>query len=111
MRATGWVCPYVYLSLASLEYIAARHPDVTDFELLHIPLAIKFGLIIREIGASDRLMISYLPKGGMKRYKCVLKAAAGTTEVWVGTFHRMRPHQTRALLGRGQVLRRHKIWW
>jgi hypothetical protein len=101
----------VYLSFDSLAHIAKEHPDVTDFDLLHIPLAIRFGLIVREISAPDRLMISYLPKGGTRRYKCVLKAAAGTTEVWVLTFHKMRQRQTQAMLRRGSILRRHKVWW
>lgn len=111
MRATGWACANVYLSADSLNHIAEEHPDVTDFDLLHIPLAIKYGLIIRDTNASNHLMISYLPKGEGKRFKCVLKAAAEGTEIWVSTFHRIKARQTRAMLRRGSVVRRHRVWW
>ncbi|HUF55558.1 MAG TPA: hypothetical protein VMM55_03255 [Thermohalobaculum sp.] len=48
IRAVGWRCPYVYLSADSLSHIAEEHPDVTDFDLLHIPLAIRIGMVVHD---------------------------------------------------------------
>ena len=42
----GWLCPWVYLGQSGLEHIALEHPDITDFDLLWLPLAIATGQIV-----------------------------------------------------------------
>ena len=111
VRALGWKCHNVYLSSKTLEHINKDHSDVSDFDLLHIPLALRFGLIVAEKSAPNRILISYQPRNEPRRYKCALKATSGATEIWVSTFHRMKARQTRAMLKRGTVLRRHRVWW
>lgn len=109
VRALGWRCPFVYLSLDSLLHIAKKHPDVTDQDLPHIPLAIRFGLIVADAKDRGIVMLSYVPQDGDKQFRCVLKATSSSTEIWVSTLHRTKPRQVQALIRRGEVLRRHAV--
>lgn len=108
IRAVGWHSPHVYLSKDSLEHIAKEHDDVTDYDLLHIPLVLRAGLIVWERKDPRFLMASYFRGDVSRRYMCSIKGANNGYEIWVSTFHRMRPRQVRSMLKRGVKLRDHK---
>jgi hypothetical protein len=67
-----------------------------------LPAVINRGLVIREIRC---LVASYLHEE--TRYIATMKRAP-SCEIWITTFHRSKPKQTKALLKRGEVLRTHK---
>ena len=49
-KVLSWPCPWVYLGQAGIKHIRKKPPDVTDFDLLRMPLAIAAGLLMSAIG-------------------------------------------------------------
>jgi hypothetical protein len=107
-KALGLKNPLVYLSRDSLGHIRQEHPDLTDVELLLASRAIATGLLIREKNKPYLLACFQHPEDANRRYKANMKIAAGNADMWLTTFHRTHPRQTRALLQRGEILRKHK---
>lgn len=107
-QALGWRSTIVYLSRDSLAHIRQRHPDLSDLDLLLISPAIETGLLIREAGKPYLLACYQHPEDEKQRFKANIKAALGETDLWLHSFHRTHPRQTRALLKRGHKLRDHK---
>lgn len=105
--ALGVRAPHVHLSRQSLEHINARHPDVTDYDLLLLPFTIQHGLILRERRKSNILLASYQQPMSQRRFVAVMKVTARQCEVWLDSFHRTKPRQTRRLLEKCEVLKRH----
>lgn len=105
ISALGWDMPWVYLSKESCAHIFKEHPDLKEFDVLALPRVIDRGLLIREIRRPQYLVASCLHEA--TRYVAVMKRAS-SREIWVTTFHRTKPKQTKALLRRGYVLRPHK---
>ena len=101
----GWDMPWVYLSTESCIHIFKVHSDLQEFDVLALPAVINRGLLIRETHRPRCLVASYVLEGA--RYIATMKRAP-RCEIWVTTFHRSKPKQTKALLKRGEILRSHK---
>lgn len=96
--------PLVYLSRYSIQHILEEHPDVSLFDLLRAPIVLRDGLLI---GDRNCVVASYCVSEENIRYKAVVKCAGGGCDLWLTTFHRTAPRQTKSLLKRGKVLRLH----
>jgi hypothetical protein len=99
--------PQVQLSHASLMHINEKHPDVTDFDLLLLPFAIRHGLILREIRKRNILLSCYQEPMSHRRFVAVMKIAAAECEVWLDSFYRTKPRQTKRLLQKCEKLKDH----
>lgn len=99
--------PQVTLSRFSLTHIRRDHRDMTLERLMLLPVAIKDGLIIREKARPQFLTVSY--DLGDERFIAVLKATERKHAIFVETFHRARPRQTKSLLKRGRIIRAHAL--
>ena len=108
MRELEWPCPWVYLGKTGLEHIASTHPDITDFELLHLPMAILSGMMVRVKKDRRQLILGYKVPTEDRRYQAALKSAQSGTEVWVDSFYRIKLKRYRQLERQGDVLRSHK---
>ena len=106
-RALSWPCPWVYLGQSGLEHIAQKHPDVSDFDLLWIPLAIASGIIIQVKTNPKKLLVAYSAEPD-RLYRCALKSAESGTEVWVDSFYRIGARQMSQMPKKGPMLRSHQ---
>jgi hypothetical protein len=98
----------VWLGKTGLQHIGERHPDIGVDDLLLLPLAIRNGLLIREIDREKELTVCFQhPTNEKLRYIAVLKFACGKHELWISTFHRAKARQTKRKLRRGRVIRNH----
>jgi hypothetical protein len=84
-----------------------KHGRFTDFEIITIPFGLIHGLFICDVKRPNHLIISYLYPDNDTRYKTAVKSANHGAELWVCTFHRLRPRQTKDLLRRGPIVKRH----
>jgi hypothetical protein len=100
----GAAFPTVYLSAQSLRHIESCHPDISELELVCASAAIWDGLLI---GYENIVIASYLNPDSGQRYKAAVKSAQGGFDLWLTTFHRLSPRQTKRLLRRGTVLKPH----
>lgn len=107
MRQLGWRLPYVYLSTESLRHIFIEHPDITQFDVLHMPLALKVGLLVHQRQRPLCVVASYQPKDDRRRFLMPMKLAHNRCEIWVTSYHSAAKNQTGALLRSGQKLRDH----
>lgn len=98
----------VSISRESLIHIDKKHFDITDFEIITMAYGLQNGLFISDIRKENCLIINYIYPDNRIRYKMVIKSAANGTELWVSTFHRLRERQTKALLSRGHIIKKHK---
>ena len=99
--------PVVHLSNHSLKHINKKHPDITDFDLLVLPFAIKHGLILREIRKRNVLLACYQPPMTHRRFVAVMKLASNGHEIWLDSFHRTAPSQTARLMRKAERLKNH----
>ena len=106
-RALGWPCPWVYLGKSGLAHIAAEHPDIDDFDLGWIPLAIQSGAFIR-VAKSPRTVLVTLRTETDRYYLGALKEAQNGTEIWVSSFYRIDQKRFAKLQSGLGVLRHHK---
>jgi hypothetical protein len=97
----------VYLSRASLQKNIRKHPDVSMLEYLRLPIVIADGLIVTDRREPNCVVAVYNIPNSKVRYKAIVKCAAGGYDLWVTTFHRLKPRQTKALLKGGQILKTH----
>jgi hypothetical protein len=70
---------FVQLSQETLKHINEKHPEVTDFHLLHIPLAIAHGEVLREKAKSDMIITYYVESEQEKAYVAVMKLTSSQT--------------------------------
>ena len=98
--------PQVHLSRASLEHIRVKHPDVTDFDLLLLTMAMEREMIMRERRKPNVLLGVYQEPASHPRFVAVMKIAAAY-EVRVTSFHRAHRRQTMQWPERCDLLRRH----
>lgn len=105
-RALEWPCPWVYLGQSGLSHIERDHKDVSEFDLLWLPLAIASGIIVHEQKDPRKVIVSYVAEPG-RLYRCPLKSAQSGTEVWVSSFYRIQPKQFSDAGSKGKVLRAH----
>jgi hypothetical protein len=106
-RLLSWPCPWVYLGQSGLRHIAEKHPDITDFDLLWLPLAIEAGLIV-QLDKSPRKILVVHKAEPQKFYLSALKSAQGGTEIWVDSFYRIKEERFSSFAKKGRVLRPHK---
>jgi len=106
-KALGLNNHNIYLSKQSLEHILYSHRDISMFNVLMLPLAIKRGLLIQELRRPGVVLVSYLDSSDGKRFVAALKTTASGAETWVSTFHRAHRRQTLSMMKRGKVLKTH----
>ena len=97
----------VYISLASLKHIERRHTDVTDFDLLLLPVVLRNGLYLQEKTKRNIIISSYHDSISGRRFVAVSKIAANKFEIYVSSFYRTKPRQTRRFLERCEIIRTH----
>ena len=97
----------VRLSRNSLIHIEERHGSITDFEIITIAYGLAKGMYISDSKRENHLIINYIYPDTGFRYKAAVKCANKGQELWVSTFHRLRPRQTKPLLKRGALIRPH----
>ena len=80
---------------------------MNDFDIITIPFGLQKGLFIGDERYPNMLVVNYLYPDSATRYKVVLKCAQQGRELWVSTFHRLRPRQMKSLLKRGIIVKTH----
>ena len=96
----------VKLTKHRLNHIIDGHVDVKAKDLMFLPDAITRGLIIQEHLNPPSINICYQhPVIEKRRYKVNIRCIGG--ELLIMSFHKTRKRQTRSLLKRGKILRRH----
>lgn len=99
--------PIVHLSRESLAHIAKKHPDITDFDLLILPFAIGHGLLVREKSKKHIILASYNEPMSHRRFIAAMKVVERDCEVWLTSFYRTKPRQTKRMLSNAEILKRH----
>lgn len=66
------------------------------------------GLTILEKNRPNSFILSVQNTNQTSRYKAAFKVAQHGHEIWVSSFHETRPRQTKALIARGYIIRKHK---
>lgn len=98
----------VRLSRVSLMHIIGDHRDVDVSQLMMMPKAIQWGLLVDDRERPCRIISSYQdPYTSARRYIAVMKITRNRNEIWVSTFHRSKARQTKRLLEKGQILKNH----
>jgi hypothetical protein len=87
---------------ACLAYCLA--PDVIPSDLLHVPTALSNGMITRDKNNRNLITAIYELRE-RRRFILAMKIAKGGHEVWVSTFYRAAPRQTKSVLRRGNLIR------
>jgi len=95
----------VNLSRDTLEKVNKRHSDLSDFVFLEIPHLLRHGLWIGENRKPLCAVTSCEGAYSPLRYKVAIKRAINGPELWLTSFHRVKPKATAALLRRGHVIR------
>jgi hypothetical protein len=95
------------LGQSGLQHIAQKHPDITDFDLLWLPLAIQNGMIV-QLEKSPRKILVLHKAEPQKFYLSALKAAQAGTEIWVDSFYRVKEEKFSSTSKKGLILRPHK---
>jgi hypothetical protein len=103
----GLAHPNVYMSRERIGHIFERHRDITRFMLLHLPFAIRHGLLIRETRKPECILASYQAADPNRCYIAALKLLSRDCEVWLSSFYRGNIRKTRALIRRGEILKTH----
>jgi len=99
--------PLVQLSNESLAHIGKRHPDITDFDLLLLPFAIRHGMILRERKKTNVILAVYQEPLSHRRFVAVMKIADGGCQVWLDSFYRLKRRQTKTLMKKAELLKPH----
>lgn len=99
--------PLVHLSNQSLRHIQARHPDITDLDLLLIPFVVRHGLILQMKNKRSIILACYQQPMSHRRYLAAMKVSSKGAEVWLDSFYRTRPRETARLMRKAEVLKRH----
>jgi hypothetical protein len=105
--AVGLATTTVRLSRASLTHIIGDHSDVDVSQLMMMPKAIQWGLLVDDQDRPGTIIASYQDPYAARRYIAILKITRNRQEIWVSTFHRSKERQTRRILEKGPVLKKH----
>lgn len=108
-KAIGAKTSIVRLSTASLKHILKDHKDTEVSQILMLPKAIQWGLLVRDGERPSHIVACYQdPHSEKRRFIAVLKVTAKGDEIWVSTFHRAAPRQTKRVLEKGkEILKKH----
>jgi hypothetical protein len=101
--------PLVQLSTESLAHINARHPDISDFDLLLLPFVIRHGMILRERKKTNIILAVYQEPMSHRRFVAAMKIADASCQVWLDSFYRIKPGQTRKLMRKTDMLKPHYL--
>jgi hypothetical protein len=93
----------VLLSRDTIVKQQIRHPDIGFEEYCLLPYVLRYGMVSQEW--SEQLIFSWNDHTE-KRYRLMIKATA-KCELFATSFHRLAVRQTRSILNRGMLLRRH----
>ena len=96
---------HVYMNRRSLRHIFDEHPDVIPWEILKVPLDLKYGLWLQERENPNVFIVSREDPEQNKRYMVVLKSYEKGSEMWVSSYHRVHEKQTRSHLRKCDILR------
>ena len=97
----------VHLSNQSLRHVTARHPDISDIDLLLLPFVIQHGLILQQQNKRNVILACYQQPMSHRRYLAAMKITDRGSEVWLDSYYRTRPRETARLLRRTEILKRH----
>lgn len=97
----------VMLSRAQFHHICGEHQDISVSDFLLIPEMLDCGMLTATHDR-QRLVLSYQTKQEDRRLKLVIKRAASGHQLWISTLHRLSPRQTKSLLKRNLIIRRHR---
>ena len=101
--------PEIYAVLLSRETIVKQHrqhPDIGLDEYSIAPNVLRFGLVLWLPEWPRQLTFCYEEHSGL-RYRLFVKSTTRGHQLYITSFHRTRPRQTRALLARAKILRNH----
>jgi hypothetical protein len=93
----------VLLSWETVVKQKRKHPDIGFGEYRIVPDAVRLGLVAQD--RPNHLTFCYNAPSD-RRYQLVIKATFAA-ELFVMSFHRTRPRQTKAILARATLLRKH----
>ena len=100
---------HVLLSGESYHHVVHGHPDLGDDELMLMPEALTRGLVLYEKRRRNWAVFCFQhPQAEARRYALAIKAADHGHQIFARSFHRMHDRQTKAILRRGYLLRRHQ---
>jgi hypothetical protein len=97
----------VYLSRDTFSHIFKEHPDLTHYDLLHIPFLLRHGLIIQETAKPNVVVATYKVPDSHRRFVGVVKILYSGAESYLVSFRRAKRGQTRLFLRRGIILKTH----
>jgi hypothetical protein len=93
----------VLLSRHTIVKQARKHQDIGFDEYCIMPDALRFGLVAQEY--AEQLIFCYDHHTG-RRFRLMVKGTL-RGELFVTSFHRTAPRQTKAILARADILRKH----
>ena len=86
-----------------------RAPDLSDLDYLQLPYVLAHGLWLEDSFSELCAVASCPSDNGLVRYKAVVKRPEASPELWLTTFHRLNPRQTKSLIERGgSILRAYR---
>ena len=104
----GAATTIVRLSRSTLTHIIGDHVDVDVSQLMMMPKAIQWGLLVDDRERPNHIIASYQdPYATARRYIAVMKITRNRKEIWISTFHRSKERQTRRILEKGRILKKH----
>jgi hypothetical protein len=95
--------PSVLLSWETVVKQNAKHPDIGVEDYCLIPEIVRSGMVAQE--HANQLIFCYHHRSG-RRFRLTINTTI-IGEIFVTSFHRTSPRQTKAILARATLLRRH----
>lgn len=97
----------VRLHFMALHKIERKRHGATDSDFMTMDFGLRHGLMATDQKNPKEIVISYVLPDSATRWKIGVRSCADGLELWITTFHRMRKRQTRSLLKRGVIIKRH----
>jgi hypothetical protein len=108
-KAIGAETDLVLLSKDTLIKQCERHPDIRAVQYAMLQKALDVGLVLVERANPKTAAICYQdPTDETKRYRLQIKRTEDRKSIYLTSFHRTQPRQTRALLKRSRIVRSHR---
>lgn len=86
-----------------------RHPDIRTEQYALLGAAIVRGMAVRDRDKPHTAQICFQhPTDERRRYRLFIKRTADRRRIFVDSFHRTSPGQTKAVLKRGILIRPHR---
>ena len=100
--------PLVHLSRDSLRHINKRHSDICDYQLLHLPMVISKGKILRERDKPNTIIALRPDLASYRVYGAIMKVVERDCEIWLQSFYRVKHKQQGRWERRCSLLKRGK---